>query len=181
MAVLGRWQWWHQSGGDVKEDGLLPAERWWQVVPAWVLMSDSGGSQKNPETEHFCSVSGLGRQAVGSHAHVRNVLVEVGRRGVEPQKWAVVLSFGVRGMVMVARECQNPKNEHVLLIFRVRRLVVSQLYIEWFFKWKSTFLGDSTMGYSPIPHPCCFWLSMGLWCCVGHISGGHEWHVWSRT
>ena len=39
------------------------------------------------------------------------------------QKWAVMPASMAGGMVRVAKECQNPKNEHVLLVFGVGRLV----------------------------------------------------------
>ena len=44
------------------------------------------------------------------------------RAGKTPKR-AVVLAFGARGMAVVTREDQNPKNEHVLLIFEIGRLM----------------------------------------------------------
>jgi len=52
-----------------------------------------------------------------TNTHFGGVVLEAGRR----QGWV---------MVVVARECQNPENEQNMLIFRVGRLVVSQLYVE---------------------------------------------------
>ena len=58
------------------------------------------------------------------------MVLEAGRKRAEPRKRAVMLGVGVRGMVVVAAKYQNPENEQNVLVFRVGRLVASQLYVE---------------------------------------------------
>ena len=83
--------------GVTSPNASTPARfRGWEVVLA-------GGGLSDPRNEHSCSFRGC-------------VVLEAGRRWVEPRRRAVVLGFRGRGTVVAAREEPDPRNEQRLLV-----------------------------------------------------------------
>jgi len=88
--------------GFTSPNASIPA-LFWGWVPA-------GGGLSDPRNEHSCSFRGC-------------VVLEAGRRWVEPRKRAVVLGFGGRGTVVAAREEPDPRKRAFLLGFGVGKVL----------------------------------------------------------